>query len=80
MQGTTGDTKARGIEYKGVDGCIKTVAICGHKKVAAVHGAAGGAQAAAAGVLKRFTGRQQRLLSDPRPNLLLPRCVLGRPG
>jgi hypothetical protein len=45
-------------------GGVKTLAIFGHKEVAAVHGAGGCAQARAAGVLKRLTGLQQGLLAD----------------
>lgn len=55
---------AGGVEDKRADGRIETVAVFGHEKIAALHGAAGRAQAAAIGVLEGFAGTQQGLLTD----------------
>ena len=54
---------AEGIQYKHGDVSIKLFAIFGHTKIAAVHGARGRAQSAAAGVLKTLTGFEQWLLA-----------------
>lgn len=63
MQCATRGAGAGSIQDKGLDGRIKTVAIGRHKEKAAVHGAAGGAQTAAAAVLKGLAGCEQGLLT-----------------
>ena len=55
---------AEGVEHKHRHVDIKLFAIHSDAKVAAVHGACGGAQARAAGVFKLFAGLQQGLVAD----------------
>lgn len=58
------------------------MAVFGHKKIAAVHGAAGCAKAAAAGVLEGFAGAQQGLLTHHAQTfdfLGVPALVLDDP-
>ncbi len=64
MQCATGGYGAGRVENKRAYGRVEPVAVLGHEKVAAPHGAAGCTQAAAAGVLKRFAGAQQGLLAN----------------
>ena len=64
MQGATTGDGAGSVKNESANGGIESMAVLGHKKITAVHGATGSAQAAAAGVLKGFTGAQQRLLTD----------------
>ena len=54
---------AQGIEHKNRDIDLKALAILSYTKKAAVHGACGGAQARAAGVLKGLAGFKQGLLA-----------------
>jgi hypothetical protein len=55
--------RAQGVEHEHGDVGVELFAVFGHAKVAAVHGAGGCAQAAAAGVLKAFAGLEQGLLA-----------------
>ena len=55
---------AQGIEHKNRDIDLKALAVFGDAKKAAVHGARGGAQMAAAGVLELLARLEQRLLTD----------------
>ena len=64
MQGSTTGQGAGSVKNESANGGIKSVTILSDEKVAAVHGAAGCAKSAAAGVLKGFAGTQQGLLTD----------------
>ena len=54
---------AQGIQHEHGDVDVKSFAVLGHAKIAAVHGARGCAQAGAAGVLKHLAGLQQGLVA-----------------
>ncbi len=54
---------AQGIEHKHGNIHLKALTVFGDKEITAVHGAGGGAQAGAAGVLKSLSRPQQRLLA-----------------
>ena len=82
MQRATAGNGVGGVEHECVNGGIEAVAVLGDKKVAAVHGATGSAQAAAAGVLEGLTGAQQGLLTDhaqPFDFLTVTAFVLDHP-
>lgn len=64
VQGSSGQARGRRLEHKSRNGHVESMAVFGHKKVTAVHGAAGRAKAAATGVLKRLTWPKQRLTPD----------------
>ena len=64
MQGSTTGHGAGSVKNESANGGIKSVTVLCHEKVTAVHGAAGCAKSAAAGVLKGFAGTQQGLLTD----------------
>lgn len=55
---------AQRIEYKHGNIRVKWRAIIGHAVVLPMHGAGGGAQAAAAGVFEAFAGLKRGLLAD----------------
>lgn len=63
MQGSTTGHGAGSVKNESANGGIKSVTVLCHEKKAAVHGATGRTQAAAAGVLKGFAGTQQGLLT-----------------
>ena len=62
MQGTRA-TRAQGVEHKHGDVDIKFFTIFSYTEITAVHGAGGCAQARTAGVVKFFTGLEQRLMT-----------------
>ncbi len=64
MQGSTTGDGAGSVKNESANRGIKSVTVLSDEKVAAVHGAAGCAKSAAAGVLKGFAGTQQGLLTD----------------
>jgi len=64
MQGSNTGDGAGSVKNESANGGIKSVTVLSDEKVAAVHGAAGCAKSAAAGVLKGFAGTQQGLLTD----------------
>jgi hypothetical protein len=82
MQSSTTGHGAGSVKNESAYGGIKTVTVLSHEKVAAVHGAAGCAKSAAAGVLKGFAGTQQGLLTDhaqPFDFLAVTALVLNHP-
>ena len=64
MQSATTGDGAGSVKNESANGGIKSVTVLSDEKVAAVHGAAGRAKSAAAGVLEGFTGAKQGLLTD----------------
>jgi hypothetical protein len=64
MQRATSAQAAERIEHKHGDVGVEGGAIFGHAMVLAVHGASGGAQAAAAGVFEALARSEGRLLTD----------------
>lgn len=64
MQGAPGSAAAGGVQNEGLNGGVKSVAVCCHEEITAVHGATGAAQATAAAVLKGLAWLQQGLLAD----------------
>ena len=64
MQGSTTGDGAGSVKNESANGGIKSVTVLCHEKVTAVHGPAGCAKSAAAGVLEGFSRAQQRLLTD----------------
>ncbi len=64
MQLAVAGLVAERVEHKHGNVHIKLLAIFGHAKVAAVHGACGGAKARAAGVFKLLARLQEGLMPD----------------